>query len=169
MLAAPARLVDTAGRELGEGQPFYRYTVGQRRGLGLAAKSPLYVLAIEPEENRVVVGEERDLLAPGLSGERLHWIGPAPEGEVEATVKIRSRHPGVAARIRSAGRGQRRDRLRRAAARGHSRAGRRLLSRHPRPGRLLDPGPAVSFPPLAQRVDRMRRFLLLWSGRASPS
>ncbi|MES1210772.1 MAG: tRNA 2-thiouridine(34) synthase MnmA, partial [Acidobacteriota bacterium] len=75
-LAAPARLVDAAGQDLGEGQPFYRYTVGQRRGLGLAAKSPLYVLAIEPEENRVVVGEDRDLLAPGLRGERLHWIGP---------------------------------------------------------------------------------------------
>lgn len=99
-LAEPARLVDTAGRELGEGQPFYRYTVGQRRGLGLAAKSPLYVLAIEPGENQVVVGEERELLAPGLTGERLHWIGPSPQGEVEATVKIRSRHPGVAARIR---------------------------------------------------------------------
>jgi tRNA-uridine 2-sulfurtransferase len=105
-LSAPARLVDAAGRELGEGQPFYRYTVGQRRGLGLAAKSPLFVLAIEPEENRVVVGEERELLAPGLSGERLHWIGGDFEGsggEVEATVKIRSRHPGVAARIRPLG------------------------------------------------------------------
>ena len=105
-LAAPARLVDTAGQELGQGQPFYRYTVGQRRGLGLAAKSPLYVLAIEPEENRVVVGEERGLLAPGLCGERLHWIGPDPEGEVEATVKIRSRHPGAAARIRPLGGGK---------------------------------------------------------------
>ncbi len=106
-LAAPARLVDTAGRELGEGQPFYRYTVGQRRGLGLAAKSPLYVLAIEPGENQVVVGEERDLLAPGLSGERLHWIGPGfGLREVEATVKIRSRHPGVAARIRPLGDGK---------------------------------------------------------------
>lgn len=104
--AAPAALVDTAGQALGEGQPYYRYTVGQRRGLGLSARSPLYVLAIEPEENRVVVGEERDLLAPGLRGERLHWIGPAPAGEVEATVKIRSRHPGVAARIRPLGDGQ---------------------------------------------------------------
>jgi tRNA-uridine 2-sulfurtransferase len=104
-LAAPARLVDPAGRALGEGQPFYRYTVGQRRGLGLAAKSPLYVLAIEPEENRVVVGDEKELLAPGLRGERLHWIGEPPEGEVEATVKIRSRHPGVAARIRPLGGG----------------------------------------------------------------
>jgi tRNA-specific 2-thiouridylase len=106
-LAEPAALVDAAGRELGTGQPYYRYTVGQRRGLGLAAKSPLFVLAIEPEENRVVVGEEQDLLASGLRGERLHWIGPDPEvPEVEATVKIRSRHPGVAARIRPLGEGR---------------------------------------------------------------
>jgi len=99
-LAEPAVLVDTAGRELGAGQPYYRYTVGQRKGLGLAAASPLYVLQIEPEENRVVVGDKRDLLAPGLRGERLHWIGPPPTGPVEATVKIRSRHPGTASRIR---------------------------------------------------------------------
>ena len=105
-LAAPATLVDSAGSELGQGQPYYRYTVGQRKGLGLAARSPLFVLAIEPEENRVVVGPEEELLAPGLLGERLHWIGPAPDGPVEATVKIRSRHPGTPARIhpREAGR-----------------------------------------------------------------
>ena len=105
-LSAPAKLVDAAGRELGEGQPYYRYTVGQRRGLGLAAKSPLFVLAVEPEGNRVVVGEAEELLAPGLLGERLHWIGPEPAGEVEAVVKIRSRHPGVAARIRPLGEGR---------------------------------------------------------------
>lgn len=96
----PAVLVSATGEELGEGQPYYRYTVGQRRGLGLSAPSPLYVLQITPGENRVVVGEEKDLLAPGLHGERLHWIGPDPNGPVEATVKIRSRHPGVEARIR---------------------------------------------------------------------
>ena len=89
--------MDSGGRELGAGQPYYRYTVGQRRGLGLAARSPLFVLAIEPEENRVIVGEDAELLAPGLLGERLHWIG---EPEEEVTVKIRSRHPGVAARVR---------------------------------------------------------------------
>ncbi|MBV8200091.1 MAG: tRNA 2-thiouridine(34) synthase MnmA, partial [Acidobacteria bacterium] len=98
----PAAVVDSGGRPLGSGQPYYRYTVGQRRGLGLASSRPLYVLAIEPEANRVVVGEERELLAPGLLGERLHWIGPEPQAEgdaIEATVRIRSRHPGVAARI----------------------------------------------------------------------
>lgn len=105
-VSAPATLVDAEGKELGTGQPYYRYTVGQRRGLGLAAPSPLYVLAIEPETNRVVVGEDRDLLAPGLTGERLHWIGPDPEGPVEATVRIRSRHPGVPARIRPVGGGR---------------------------------------------------------------
>lgn len=108
-MAAPARLVDESGRQLGEGQPYYRYTVGQRRGLGLAARSPLFVLAIEPEDNRVVVGEEQALLAAGLRGERLCWIGPGelePGREVEATVKIRSRHPGVAARIRPLGDGR---------------------------------------------------------------
>jgi tRNA-uridine 2-sulfurtransferase len=98
----PAAVVDSGGKALGSGQPYYRYTVGQRRGLGVASPRPLYVLAILPEENRVVVGEERELLAPGLLGERLHWIGPeppAPGGVIEATVRIRSRHPGVAARI----------------------------------------------------------------------
>lgn len=102
-LAAPAILVDSAGSELGQGQPYYRYTVGQRKGLGLAARSPLFVLAIEPDENRVVVGPEEELLAPGLRGERLHWIGglppERPDGPVEATVKIRSRHPGTPALI----------------------------------------------------------------------
>ncbi len=102
----PAVLVDARGEELGTGQPYYRYTVGQRRGLGLAAPSPLYVLRIEPESNRVVVGGEAELMAPGLLGERLHWIGRGPEGEVEATVKIRSRHPGVAARVRPLGGGR---------------------------------------------------------------
>lgn len=106
-LSEPALLVDAAGQELGTGQPYYRYTVGQRRGLGLTARHPLYVLAVEPEENRVVVGEEGALFAPGLLGERLHWIGPdlTEEEEVEATVKIRSRHPGVPARIRPLGEG----------------------------------------------------------------
>lgn len=104
----PAVLVDAQGEELGAGQPYYRYTVGQRRGLGLASRSPLYVLRIEPGNNRVVVGEEAELMAPGLLGERLHWIGPGPSqgGEIEATVKIRSRHPGVAARIRPLGDGR---------------------------------------------------------------
>jgi tRNA-uridine 2-sulfurtransferase len=98
--AVPAQLVDTAGEVLGEGAPYYRYTVGQRRGLGIAADRRLYVLEVLPEDNRVVVGGEEGLTARGLRGERLSWIGEPPAGEVEALVRIRSRHEGVAARVR---------------------------------------------------------------------
>ncbi len=96
----PARVLATDGSALGSGEPYYRYTVGQRRGLGVAAGRRLYVLEVLPAENAVVVGDEAELLAPGLRGERLHWIGPAPHGAVEATVKIRSRHAGVPALVR---------------------------------------------------------------------
>lgn len=104
-LSEPALVVDRDGRELGRGEPYYRYTVGQRRGLRVAAGRRLYVLAIDPDANRVTVGGEDELAVPGLRGERLHWINPeldapAADGEVEATVKIRSRHPGVPAVVR---------------------------------------------------------------------
>lgn len=105
-VAAASTLVDRSGAELGEGEPYYRYTVGQRRGLGLTAPSPLYVLSVEPSENRVVVGERAQLEAPGLVGERLHWIGPPPDGPIEATVRIRSRHAGVRARIEALSEGR---------------------------------------------------------------
>ncbi|HEV8239535.1 MAG TPA: tRNA 2-thiouridine(34) synthase MnmA [Thermoanaerobaculia bacterium] len=98
--AGPATIVAEDGTLLGEGAPYYRYTVGQRRGLGVAAGHRLYVLRVLPEENTVVVGDENALAARGLIGERLHWIGEPPAGEIEATVRIRSRHAGVTARVR---------------------------------------------------------------------
>lgn len=98
-LPGPATIVDRSGTKLGEGAPFYRYTVGQRRGLGVAAGRRLYVLELEPRHNRVVVGEAEELAATGLLGERVHWIGERPERDVEVTVKIRSRHTGVHASV----------------------------------------------------------------------
>ena len=107
----PARVTASDGEELGEGAPYYRYTVGQRRGLGVAAGRRLYVLDVQPQENRVVVGDRDELLSPGLIGRGLHWIAGAPPhpaaeaagGEtVEVEVRIRSRHPGVSATVESA-------------------------------------------------------------------
>jgi len=98
--AGPARIVAEDGTALGEGAPYYRYTVGQRRGLGVAAGHRLYVLRVLPEENQVVVGDEAALAARGLTGERTSWIGEPPAADVEVTVRIRSRHAGVAARVR---------------------------------------------------------------------
>jgi len=112
-LDEPAVVVDREGRELGRGAPYYRYTVGQRRGLGVSSSAlpggggRLYVLEIDAAANRVVVGGAEALASRGLAGERLHWINPdldlgedAAAHGVEATVKIRSRHPGAAARVR---------------------------------------------------------------------
>lgn len=103
-LGAPSRVVDGAGHELGRGEPYYRYTVGQRRGLGIAAAEPLYVQEVRPAENAVVAGPRAALDRRGLVGERLHWIGspPAPgeDGRIEVEVKIRARHPGVGAWVR---------------------------------------------------------------------
>jgi tRNA-specific 2-thiouridylase len=96
-----AEVVDRSGRRLGTAGPYYRYTVGQRRGLGVGGGDRLYVLEIQPAEQRVVVGGRDQLRENGLLGERLHWIGPPPTGDVEATVCIRSRHAGVKSRIES--------------------------------------------------------------------
>ncbi len=99
-LGEASQVVDSSGRVLGSAEPYYRYTVGQRRGIGVAASERLYVLEVRPEEHRLTVGPERELLATGLTGDRLHWIGPEPTGKIEAKVKIRARHPGVRASIR---------------------------------------------------------------------
>jgi tRNA-specific 2-thiouridylase len=96
-----AEVVDSSGRHLGDAGPYYRYTVGQRRGLGVASGERLYVLEVLPATNRVVVGGRDELRTGGFRGQRLHWIGPPPTGDIEATVRIRSRHAGVRSRIRS--------------------------------------------------------------------
>jgi tRNA-uridine 2-sulfurtransferase len=110
--SAPAALVDEDGARVGTASaPYFRYTVGQRRGLGHAAGDRLYVLGVEATRNQLRVGNGEQLVCQGLVGERLHWIGdPAelagPTGEVRATVRIRSRHPGVEATVRPLGQGQ---------------------------------------------------------------
>lgn len=99
-LPGPASIVDSSGVLLGQGEPYYRYTVGQRRGLRVATGRRLYVLEVEPERNRVVVGPSEAALSGGLVGDRVHWINARPDGPLEATVKIRSRHSGVRALVR---------------------------------------------------------------------
>lgn len=98
--APPGEMVDAHGRYCGRHRGLIHYTVGQRRGLGLAAREPLYVLKLCPETNRVVVGSKAELFAPGLKAVAPNWLWEPPGGEFEATAVIRYRHPGVRARIR---------------------------------------------------------------------
>jgi tRNA-specific 2-thiouridylase len=92
--------LDAAGRRLGTHRGIIRYTVGQRRGLGLAAEEPLYVLAIEPERNAVVVGPKRALESGGLVTGPANWLCPAaPAAGTALEVKIRYHHRPAAARV----------------------------------------------------------------------
>jgi tRNA-specific 2-thiouridylase len=85
-------IVDRQGQLLGRHPGLHHFTVGQRRGLGLAASRARYVLRLEPASNTVQVGDEDDLFSESFVVRAPNWVsGLAPAGERRATVKIRSR------------------------------------------------------------------------------
>ena len=96
MRERPGDLVDRAGRVLGRHRGHHHYTVGQRRGLGVAAGEPLYVLATDARANRVTVGPREQLAtrAVAVRGARLHRAG----AEVDA-VRLRYHSRAIACRI----------------------------------------------------------------------
>ncbi|MDD2236299.1 MAG: tRNA 2-thiouridine(34) synthase MnmA [Kiritimatiellae bacterium] len=97
-IAGPGHIVDESGRVLGAHPGFYHYTVGQRKGLGLAAEEPYYVKKVRPETNEVVVGFHRDVEAAVCRLIETSWIRGAPEtGRFQ--VQIRYRHRPVWAHV----------------------------------------------------------------------
>ncbi len=98
-LGPGGEVVDRRGHLLGHHRGLACYTVGQRRGLGIPGSEPYYVLEIQPEANRLVVGTKEELFASGLRASQVNWLIEPPRSEVEATAVIRYRHPGVLARI----------------------------------------------------------------------
>nr|WP_246135321.1 tRNA 2-thiouridine(34) synthase MnmA [Pararhodospirillum oryzae] len=98
----PGPIVDTTGRVLGEHRGLIHHTVGQRRGLGLGGGPPLYVVALEPEGRRVVVGPREALACRSFGLRALNWLGPGPGPALNGTpvrVKIRNAAPPVAATV----------------------------------------------------------------------
>jgi tRNA-specific 2-thiouridylase len=95
------QVVDTEGVVLGNHDGTFAFTVGQRRGLGVAVGRPLYVLDVDAARNRVVVGAHELLAKPGLTADRATWIAGSPpsDGPFEAEVRIRYRGEGVPAVI----------------------------------------------------------------------
>ncbi len=86
----PGDIVDTQGKKLGQHRGIAFYTIGQRHGLGLASGQPLYVIRIEPESNRIVLGHEKELYSQKLTVRKLHWIsGKVPREPITARAKIR--------------------------------------------------------------------------------
>ena len=94
-LPGEGEIVDAAGRVVGRHAGIHHFTVGQRRGLGVAAEQRLYVTALDAARNRVVVGGERALEAPVARGlERVSWIaGAPPPAGTRAQVRVRHRTP----------------------------------------------------------------------------
>jgi len=100
-------IVDADGRELGRHGGVHRYTVGQRRGLGVTSARPLYVLAVLPATRTVVVGDGERLESPGLVAREVNWLSIVPpEGPLRAEVKIRYRAAEAAATLRPQGEGR---------------------------------------------------------------
>jgi tRNA-uridine 2-sulfurtransferase len=92
VLAAPGDFVLADGTVIGRHKGLHRYTVGQRRGMGIAWCEPLYVIRLEPDTNRVVVGLEGELYREGFTINGCNWLqAPAP-AETELRCKIRYRH-----------------------------------------------------------------------------
>lgn len=97
----PGPILDVKGRVLGQHRGLPYYTVGQRRGLGVALGRPVFVVALDPRRNAVIVGNEEDLLQSKLrSRDNNYILWDEPPLEVEVKAKIRYRSPEAAALLR---------------------------------------------------------------------
>ncbi len=95
----PGEFVTAEGEAIGRHGGVGAFTVGQRHGLGLGGGAPRFVLAIEPESARVVVGDESNLDRGEIRVESVTWPVGVPEGPVRAAVQIRHRHRAAAATV----------------------------------------------------------------------
>lgn len=94
----PGPIRDKRGNVLGTHQGILFYTVGQRKGLGLSAGEPLYVIAVEPEGDAIVVGRKAEVYSRELVASELNWIAiTRPEQPIKVKAKIRYQHQEAAA------------------------------------------------------------------------
>ena len=98
----PGPILDSPGNILGKHRGIPFYTIGQRKGLGIATKNSLYVTAIDTERNAIIVGIKEETYSDGLAADNINWIsGEWPELPVKMKAAIRYRHPGVEAIVNS--------------------------------------------------------------------
>lgn len=97
--AFQGEIIHVGGKLLGRHHGAHRYTIGQRKGLGIAWSEPLYVVAVDAVHNRVIVGEEPHVYADGLTGGDMNWIQAPASDRFNATCKIRYRHQAVPCRV----------------------------------------------------------------------
>lgn len=126
-LPGEGEIVSTDGEVIGAHAGIHRYTIGQRRGLGIARERPLYVIAIDPSANKVIAGHEEDLLKQEFTAAGVNWIAfDHPQALVRASVRVRYRHTESPASIEPVSQG-------------------RVRVRFDEPQRAITPGQATVF------------------------
>jgi len=97
---SPGPILDREGNTLGEHRGIVYYTVGQRKGLGIAAAGPMYVIAIDAERNAVIAGTKEQTYGTELVAGNLNWIAmPAPESPIKVKARVRYRHAEAEATV----------------------------------------------------------------------
>lgn len=99
----PGVIVDTARQPLGEHRGVVNFTVGQRRGLGVAVGEPRYVVELDPHTSTVVIGSHRELRAGALEVEGVSWVNGIPPRGADCQVQTRAHGAGVEATVEPAG------------------------------------------------------------------
>jgi tRNA-specific 2-thiouridylase len=122
----PGEIVDLEGRVRGIHRGLYRYTIGQRRGLGIASPEPLYVIGMDLERNRLLVGPDSSLFRHGLIARDVSWIREEPQVDDDVQGRIRYRSRDSSLRLTRLGDG-------------------RYLVYFAEPQRAITPGQAVVF------------------------
>ena len=159
--AEPGDIVDLDGRVLGRHDGVLRYTVGQRRGLGIGGGEPLFVVRLDADARRVVVGPRAALARREIAVAAVNWLGDgafaaAPAEGWEVAVRVRSTRPPVAARVHPEGPDRGRVDAARAGGGRRARTGLRLLRRrgharargrvdHPLSRRRAQRAPRIAF------------------------
>jgi tRNA-specific 2-thiouridylase len=92
-------IIDSNGRVLGEHSGVHRFTIGQRRGLGVAMGRPYYVVKIDAEHNTVMLGPKEEVVHRRLRTSRVNWLTSQPELSFRARVKVRYNDAGAPATV----------------------------------------------------------------------
>ena len=99
-LPGAGEIVDTSGRVLAQHEGIQRYTIGQRRGIGISEEKPLYVVSIQAKKNQITVGSAEELLSTEFTAAGVNWIAfDNPTDSVRADVRVRYRHTPAPATI----------------------------------------------------------------------
>jgi tRNA-specific 2-thiouridylase len=99
-LCKAGNVIDSSGKTIGEHQGIFRFTIGQRRGLGIAMGKPVYVIGLDAKANTVVLGSREELMQNRLWADNINWlIDPPPSEPFDAVVQIRYNHRGAPAKV----------------------------------------------------------------------